>query len=243
MYEVIIVGTGASGVASALELSEHKIKSLIVDVGYTANEIIKDPKNLYEMKKERDCSDFLIGEKFRYFNEEKQKLPVKLKSPYFDFVTKKVDFFQIEQRNYNAITSFAKGGLANAWGNGLMRLSREEFKDLPIELDDLLPFYKKLESEIGISGRNDDLVRFFGESDNLQEPLIRSYKAEKIYTKYLKNKNKLNKQNIYLGTPRIGVSDNFYNGREVCQYDNLEFWQPNHKSLYTPAVTLNKLII
>lgn len=242
MYDVIIVGSGASGVASALELTNANIRPLILDVGYCATEFINNPENLYDMKEKQNCSDFLIGNNFEYFEKRKEKLPSKLKSPYFDFVTKTQPFFNIHQNNYNVITSYAKGGLANAWGNGLMRFSKDEFDSLPINLKDLLPYYEKLEKEIGISGRNDDLINFFGKSNILQEPLLRSEKAQKIYSKYEKNKSKFNQDNIYLGTPRIGVSNNTYDVRSKCRYDNLEFWQPNHKSLYNPSMTLDKLV-
>lgn len=242
MYDVIIVGSGPSAVASALELSENDIKPLILDVGYTAQKRIENPKNLYEMKAEQICTDFLVGENFEYFANDKQNLPAKLKSPYFDFVTKTQPFFEVQQKNYNAITSYAKGGLANAWGSGLMRFSPDEFSGLPITLEDLVPYYDKLEKEIGVSGRNDDLSLFFGHLNHLQEPLNRSRKTLKIYSKYNKNKKLLNKKNIFLGTPRIGVSQNKFDVRDKCRYDNLEFWQPNHSSLYTPSMTLDKLI-
>lgn len=242
MYDVIIVGSGPSGVASALELSEHDIKPLILDVGYTAQKRIENTKNLYGMKADQNCTDFLVGKNFEYFTKDKQNLPAKLKSPYFDFVTKKQPFFEVQQKNYNAITSYAKGGLANAWGSGLMRFSSDEFSGLPITLEDLVPYYEKLEKEIGVSGKNDDLSLFFGYLDHLQEPLNSSKKTLKIYSKYNKNKKLLNKKNIFLGTPRIGVSQNKFDVRDKCKYDNLEFWQPNHSSLYTPSMTLDKLI-
>lgn len=242
MYDVIIVGSGPSGVASALELSEHNKKPLILDVGYTAQKKIDNSKNLYEMKEQQDCTEFLIGKNFEYFSKDKQNLPAKLKSPYFDFVTKKQPFFEVQQKNYNAITSYAKGGLANAWGSGLMRFSPDEFKGLPITLEDLMPYYDKLEKEIGVSGKNDDLVKFYGYSNSLLEPIKKSKKIKKIFNKYLKKRTRLNKEEIYIGVPRIGVSNKDYGLREKCKYDNLEFWQPNHSSLYTPSMTLDKLI-
>lgn len=242
MYDVIIVGSGASGVASALEFSYNKIKPLMLDVGYNATDNIKNEDNLYKLKEKEQTSSFLIGKNLEYFKEDKQKLPSKLKSPYLHFVTQKPCFFNIIQNNYNAITSYAKGGLANAWGNGLMRFSKDEFDELPISLDDLIPYYEKLESEIGVSGENDDLVEFFGKCDTLQKPLKRSDKTKILYDRYLNRKDKLNKKGTFLGTPRIGVSDNNYDVRDECKYDNLEFWQPNHKSLYSPSMTLDKLI-
>ena len=103
-------------------------------------------------------------------------------------------------------------------------------------------FYVKLENEIGISGKNDDLIDFFGKSSSLQDPLKRSKKTKILYDKYQAKKESLNDKGIYLGAPRLGVSNNSYDVRDKCKYDNLEFWQPNHKSLYNPSMTLDKLI-
>jgi choline dehydrogenase-like flavoprotein len=241
MHEIIIIGSGPSGVASALEFSHHDVKPLVLDVGYESESAIESQENLYILKENKQTTQFLIGEDFEYFKSHKQKVPAKLKSPYFQFVTKDPNFFSVIHNN-NIITSYAKGGLANAWGNGLMRFSKDEFAELPISLDDLLPFYVKLENEIGISGMNDDLIDFFGKSSSLQDPLKRSKKAKIIYDKYQEKKEILNIKGIYLGAPRLGVSNNSYDVRDKCNYDNLEFWQPNNKSLYSPSMTLDKLI-
>lgn len=242
MHEIIIVGSGASGVAAALQLSQMGIKPLILDVGFLPKERIENAENLYAMKASRESASFVIGHDLSYFKPEKQNLPAKLKSPYFGFVTEEPKFFDVHQQNYNVITSYAKGGLANAWGNGLMRCSAEDFKELPISLEDLAPYYDKLEEEIGISGRNDDLAPFFGQSIKLQHPLKLAHNAQKILDSYTKKRSRLKEKHIYLGTPRIGVSENDYKTRKGCKYDNLEFWQPEHPSLYSPSMTLDTLI-
>lgn len=240
MQEIIIVGTGPSALASMLEFSKHNIKPLVIDVGFKSDEQIEQKENLYSLRENIQTTNFLLGRNLEYFSNENQNIPAKLKSPLFKFVTKNPNFFSIN--NSNIITSYAKGGLANAWGNGLMRLSKDEFSKLPISLDDLLPFYIDLEKEIGISGRNDDLVDFFGKSDILQQPLQRSKKVNTIFQKYQIKKEILNKRGIFLGTPRLGISNNNFGSREKFNYDNLEFWQPNHGSFYSPLMTFDRLL-
>ncbi|WP_333804608.1 hypothetical protein [Sulfurospirillum sp.] len=242
-YDIIIVGSGASASASALQLSHMGIKPLVIDVGLSPVHRIENQENLYTLKSLQDCSSFLVGNSLEYFNPEKQVLPAKLKSPYFQYVTDDPDFFKVSQTHYNVITSYAKGGLGVAWGNGLMRFSEEDFLELPITFEDIVPFYKTLESHIGISGENDDLSRFFGMLDTLQRPLKLSQKSQKIANYYSKNRTTLHEKNIFLGRPRIGVSDNTFHQRDRCSYDNLEFWQPDHTALYTPVMTLQELIV
>lgn len=240
---IIIIGSGASGIAAALQFSKMGIRPLIIDVGLCPNRKIEEPKNLYKLKaSEQESISPLIGNNLEYFFQDKINLPAKLKSPYFNFVTDDPGFFSVHQSHYNVITSYAKGGLANAWGNGLMRFSEEDFEKLPISLSDLVPYYQELEKTIGVSGRNDDLSKFFGDLPTLQQPLKLAQNAQKIFLKYNKNRKSLNSKNIYIGTPRIGISENKYGTREGCQYDNLEFWQPDHCSLYSPSMTLDELI-
>lgn len=242
-YDIIIIGAGASAAAAALQLSEMGKKPMVIDVGLVPLRQIEDQKNLYTLKKTRDCTSFLVGDSLEYFNAKKQVLPAKLKSPYFQYVTDDPRFFNVRQTNYNAITSYAKGGLGVAWGNGLMRFSDEDFENFPIDFEDVLPFYKKLEAHIGISGTNDDLSPYFGNVENLQEPLKLSKNSQKIWNYYSKHRSHIQEKHISLGRPRIGVSANAYGRRERCQYDNLEFWQPDHSSLYTPVMTLQELIL
>lgn len=243
MHDIIIVGSGASAVAAALQFSKMNIKPLILDVGLTPRQQIETPKNLYALKASQKSTSFLVGEQLAYFCKDKQNLPAKLKSPYFDYVTDDPGFFNVYQDHYNLITSYAKGGLANAWGNGLMRFSEEDFENFPISLNDLIPYYEELENAIGISGRNDDLSKFFGSVHNLQQPLKLAHNAQKIWKKYDKNRTSIQEKKIYLGTPRVGISENKYRQREECKYDNLEFWQPGHPSLYSPSMTLDELIL
>ena len=87
MYEIIIVGSGPSGVASALEFSKNNIKPLILDVGYKVEEEIEKKENLYSLKEQKQTTNFLIGKNLEYFKKHKQQMPAKLKSPFFHFVT------------------------------------------------------------------------------------------------------------------------------------------------------------
>ncbi len=62
IYEVIIVGSGPSGVAAALGFAENGIIPLILDVGYEAPDVTPPDDNFYDYRKAHDSFNIMIGE-------------------------------------------------------------------------------------------------------------------------------------------------------------------------------------
>lgn len=245
MPEVIIVGSGAAGVAAALAFAERGVKPLILDVGNTRPE--KTPRadgNLYAYRKQQDSFDLLIGQGLQSLSNllEGEDVPVKLTTPNMAFVTKDAQRLSpIDASGFHAIQSFAAGGLANAWGAGLYRFVDSDLEGFPIRQGDLAPYFDRLTREIGISGTADDLAPFFGPAAGLLPPLRLSHNAGRLYRSYQGKKVTLNRGGFYLGLPRVGVLTRPQDGRSACDYSNLEFWQ-DLPYLYTPLVTLERLI-
>jgi choline dehydrogenase-like flavoprotein len=244
--KVIIAGAGAAAVGAALGLVRRGIKPCIIDVGFKKEEHVPLEGNFYEHRRTNDIFDVAIGEDLRGLAnifKGAAPIPVKLASPRMEFITRKPAAEpDIEEKLFGTIRSFAAGGLANAWGAGLYRFTKDDFKGFPISGDDLEPYYDMLTQEIGISGEKDDLAPFFGSTENLLPPLKLSRNAGKLYSGYKKHRAASNAQGIYLGRPRLGVLSEEYGGRKNCDYSNLEFWQPELPHIYTPKYTLERLI-
>jgi choline dehydrogenase-like flavoprotein len=245
IHEIIIVGSGPSGVAAALGFAENGVVPLFLDVGFEGPDVEPIDSNFYDYRKSQDSFKIMIGENYEGLqNVINRKTPSpKISSPYMKFVTKDVERLSpLHETGDPILQSFSMGGLANAWGAGLYRCVDDDFADLPVKASDLSPYYDKLTKEIGISGDNDDLTRFFGSTENLLPPLRLSKKTQRLYSKYIEKKKALNSRGVYIGRPRLGVLSEKYNGREACNYNNLEMWMPNIPYIYTPAYTLKKLI-
>jgi hypothetical protein len=246
MNEVLIIGSGISGTAAALRFADRGIKSCILDVGFEPPQKDDIIENLYDLCEKNDCFDLMIGENFEgLYNLDKSKknIPAKLTAPRMRFVIEHSDELSpVKETSFQLIQSFARGGLANAWGAGLMRYNNRDLEGFPLDEAGLVPYYERLTKEIGISGDNDDLTPYFGQDDLLQKPLRLSSNASEILRNYSKNKRKLNKKGVYIGRPRLGVLSEHKEGRKPCDYNNLEFWQPHLSYIYHPSLTLEKLI-
>jgi choline dehydrogenase-like flavoprotein len=245
LHDVIIVGSGPSGIGASFGCTENGISPLLLDVGYTAGDIKSVSDNLYEYRKKNDAFHLMVGNHYEIVHHvlNKKSPSPKLSSPYMQFVTKDAeDLSPVDDLGSSIIQSFSRGGLANAWGAALYRCLDDELNDLPLDADELEPYYDRLTEEIGISGDDDDLTPFLGSTKHLLKPIRLSRKAETLYRSYKKKRNILNKKGVYLGNSRVGVLSQDYNGREACDYNNLEMWIPNLPYLYTPAFTLDKLV-
>lgn len=245
MTHVMIIGSGPSGVAAALQLARRGLKPLILDVGYEPGEAIpRIEGGLYENRQRRDVFDFHIGSDFRGLSNllGRGYVPVKLLAPNMSFVTQDAEQLSpIDAEGYSAVQSFSRGGLGNLWGAGLYRFTSRDLEGFPIKAADLEPYLDELTCEIGISGADDDLTPFFGSPARLQKALALSHNVQTLYKNYQRLKPAFRKKGMYLGAPRLGVLSEPYRGRPAYGYTNLEFWQES-PSIYSPRLTLDRLI-
>ena len=245
MHEVIIVGAGAAAAAAALELSRRGSRPLVLDVGYTNTAgIPRVTDNLYDFRKRADSFDLLIGRDLIGLRNvlTGEDGVAKLNAPNMAFITRDAETLgPVEQAGFDAIQSFALGGLGNGWGAGLYRFIDADLAGFPYTAVDLAPFFDTLTQEIGISGVADDLRPFFGSTNHLLPPLELSYNADRIHRGYQANREYLLDKRLHIGHPRVGVLSEPQDDRPACDYSNLEFWQ-EQPYFYTPAITLRKLI-
>jgi choline dehydrogenase-like flavoprotein len=244
--EVTIVGSGAAGVAAALRLADLGIRSVIVDVGIEPKRETPITENLYGLRDKADLFDVMIGrnfERIRSLSHRAPRLPAKLTAPRIGFVTQDADRLSpLRETNFAAVRSFATGGLANAWGGSLYRTTEQDLPGFPVPQRDLSAHYDRLTKEIGISGQDDDLTRFFGSAAGLQHPLRLSRKAQRLLARYERCRSRINRAGFFLGRPRLGILSEPFSGRCACDYTNLEFWQPDLPYIYNPKMTLRRLI-
>jgi len=241
---VIIVGSGAAGVAAAYALRGRGV--LLLDVGATPPPGAL-AGNFYALRKNPGQADLfheLIGDCFESLhNVFHPYLSPKLKAPGMKFIVERAArLAPVQSKGFDATMSFAAGGLANAWGAGLYRATDEDLKAFPISARDLDPYYDALTEKIGISGADDDLSRYFGPAQGLLPPLKIDANGAALLRRYEQRRGAIRRAGLYLGRPRLAVLTRAHDGRPPYSYEALEFFRAANPAVYSPMATLREMV-
>jgi len=161
-YEVIVIGSGATGGVAALTLAEAGVRVLVVEAGpqLTAQEALgSEPKNTVNR-----ISGIITGQK-----RIQAQHPGYWKANPLLYADEKDNAYTHPQENPYLWTQGKQvGGKSLTWGGITLRLSENELKaskqdgygpDWPIEYSELAPHYSALEKRLRIHGKRDGLTQ------------------------------------------------------------------------------------
>lgn len=241
--KVIVVGSGPSGVHFAQTALAMGREVLMLDVGHE-RPMPAAPGAAFDDLKRRldDPAGYLLGDDFQGVTlpggtGEYYGLP-----PSKEYVLTPVRPFSLKEWGFSSLSSFARGGLAEAWTAGVYPFTEAELADFPFSYADLLPHYEEVARRIGVSGVGDDLAPFFPPHAHLMEPLRLDAHSQRLLDAYASLRADLNAAGCYAGRSRLAVLTRPHDGRDPCSYLGRCLWGCPHQALYTPSVTLERLI-
>jgi choline dehydrogenase-like flavoprotein len=162
-YDAIVVGTGISGGWAAKELTEHGLKTLVLDRGRMVRHgdyptAMLDPWELpYGGRPTREeLRHHAIGARTGYVISQAS----------MHWFVDDLDNPYVEIQRFDWIRGYHVGGRSITWGRQSYRWSPMDFEanardgiavDWPIRYPELAPWYDHVESFIGVSGSTDNL--------------------------------------------------------------------------------------
>lgn len=244
-FDYAIIGAGPAGAAAALTMRHHSVG--VFDVG-------QSPATTFSYEsltaaRQAGNARALLGASWQMLGNLSEPLlhHPKLRAEGLRYVAGG-ERFDVQDENGNTQitgqTSYAAGGLANAWGAQLLRYTRQDIDacgDWPIKASELSDHYNALEKHIGISGAHDDLDRFLGADSIIQSPIPMVGVAEHLLGQYELKRDICNSRGLYLGRPRLAVLTQALRGRPPHQFGETEFFTTDLPGIYSPRWTLDEL--
>lgn len=243
MRHVVIVGSGASAVHFAQSALERGSRVTMLDVGRVAAPPVRPEDSFSALKKNLDDpADYFLGERFEGVLFPGHAGEYYGFPPHKGYIFERVGGFELRERGFEALASFARGGLAEAWTGGSFPFNAAELADFPFEYGELAPHYGRIAQRIGISGAADDLARFLPVHEHLQPALDLDEHSRVLLAKYGERKHALNADlRVWLGRSRAATTRDGFEDRNGCTYLGRCLWGCPREALYTPSITLREL--
>ena len=235
--DVVLVGSGPSAVHFALTALEAGHRVTMLDVGHGPEPPVRPELSFLELKRElEDPAAHFLGDDFA------EALLPGDGGEYYGFPPAKRFVFRrpaedrLRTRGFAALRSFARGGLAEAWTAGVYPFNGHELDPFPFGLPDLLPHYERVAERIGVSGAEDDLVRFLPLHRHIQPPPeLDSHGADLLRT-YEERRERLAALGCVVGRSRLAVLGGDQGARRGCWRCGRCLWGCPTGALWTPSL-------
>jgi choline dehydrogenase-like flavoprotein len=242
MKTVTIVGSGSSGVHFALSLLRKGYHVRMVDSGYEGPAAVAPDLALGELKHElADPVEYFLGNDLSGLT-----LPGG-EGEYYGFPPQKEYIFRhpanvaTRTHGFEPLSSYARGGLAQAWTAGVFPFNDDDLSDFPFSADEIVPYYGEVADRIGVNGATDDLERFMPVHEHMMEPLDLDEHSHDLLVRYGSDRETLNtRHGCFMGRARVATLSRALGDREACDYLGRCIWGCPTGSLYTPGLTLRE---
>jgi len=242
--DVIVVGSGASAVHAAYPLAERGVPVLMLDVGkrdYTYEPLIPDEPFAQIRRTDAGQHRYLLGDRFEGIPLTRLGAGPQVTPPRRYVLEDAEALSPIVTRSFEALQSFAAGGLGGAWGAAAFPFLDQELVKAGLQPTELRPNYETVAKRIGICGDHDDLEPLRGPLHSLLPPLDLDHNAQKILTRYERKRDKLHRAGMRVGRPVMAVLTQPLQDRRPHAYQDMDFWSNAGASVYRPVYTLREL--
>lgn len=243
MSRVLIVGSGATGVHFAATALERGHDVVMLDVGYERPAPVAADQDFDGLKETlEDPVAYFLGASGETVVYPEPQAKFYGFPPSKTYVFSPPGRFASEENGFAAVTSFAAGGLAEAWTGGVYPLNDAELVDFPFDHAALAPHYAAVARRIGISAAEDDLARFAAWFPEYQPALEADSHSKLLLARYARARDWFHRRHgFYLGRSRVAVLSQALGDRNACDYLGRCLWGCPRDSLYVPSATLREL--
>ncbi|MDK2973184.1 MAG: hypothetical protein PWP23_2939 [Candidatus Sumerlaeota bacterium] len=243
--EVIVVGSGASGVHAAQALLEAGRRVVLVDAGEKdAHYAPLIPAKDFLTLRRTDPGQhrYFLGDDFEGVPFGPVRVGAQLTPPR-QFITRLADrLAPVLSGEFAAMTSLALGGLAAGWGAASLPFIDDDLQGFPLSRADLQPHYDRVAARIGVCGdAHDALAPFMGPVNGMLPPARLDSNAASILKRYRRRSEAFARAGLHVGRARLAFCTVRHAGRGPARYHDMDFWSDHERAVYRPRYTIEEL--
>lgn len=212
-FDVVVVGSGATGGWAAKELTEAGMKVALLEAGKKIT-----PKDFTEHTQPWQLPYLGMSPKIFEDRPIQGRCYACTEYNYKWFVNDKENPY-LQAKPFSWIRQRVLGGRSMSWGRQSYRMGNLDLKaashdgygnDWPVSYEDLVPYYEKVERYVGISGQAEGLPQL---PDSIFLPPMEMTCGELLLKKAMKEK-----MGRTLTIGRVAILTKAQNGRQACHY-------------------------
>lgn len=241
--EVLIVGSGPSGVSAAWPLVQSGVNVTLVDPGGYPLAPDDSRPPLAEARTGTAANwRYLLGDDMHALRQTGHLSPKLRRAADEKFLSEYPLMNNVETRDFVHVGTLCRGGLSNVWGAVVSAFDRSELPEIDQQYDDMRVSFERIADRIGISGTDDDdMSDFHGLGFSLQEPVEVHGPVRRLMENYSKMPKKGNRQ-FHMGLSRNAVLTRQIADRKACDLSNFCMWGCQRKSIYNSSREIDDLL-
>jgi choline dehydrogenase-like flavoprotein len=244
-FDLIVVGSGATGSMAAKTLIDSGARVLMLDGGrrddrYAA---LIPPKTFVDIRRTQpEQYRYFLGDAFECAAPRALGVGAQLTPPRRFIVDGACEFLPVRSETFAALESLALGGLASGWGLMCGVYSDAELEQASLPHDAMRAAYQVVCDRIGISAGDDDARPYAcGALQGTQPPLPLDPSANVLATRYRQKRAALRARGYHLGRPALALLTQRKDERDATTLRDMDFYADAGGAAWRPAFVLESL--
>ncbi|HZV72989.1 MAG TPA: GMC oxidoreductase [Conexibacter sp.] len=244
-YDVLLVGSGASGAMAAQTLGGTGLRVGVLDVGErdTTYGRLVPPGDFTTIRTTDDEQHaYFLGIDYEGVAWADNRVGSQLTPPRGHLVRGVPSRIPVVSETFFPLESLAYGGLGGGWGLGCFVFSTSELERAGLPAGPLREAYQVVADRIGISGARDDAARHcLGDLQRIQPAPPLEENLRGLLAAYERRRTRFNRQGFHLGRSALALLTEPKDGREPTSGNDMDFWSDDGRSAYRSWITMDAL--
>ncbi len=239
VFDVVIVGSGPSGVQAAVAACDRGAAVALVDVGRTGDHPAVPEQPFAAVRADADAHRHLLGDPDTAL-ADLARAGAHLTPPRRYMVAGMDDLFALASDTFQPLQATSAGGLGVSWGANVYTLTDAELARVGLP-PAVRAYYDPVAADVGVSGPADAFGRHIAGLAHVQPPLALDTNTQSLLQRYQRSRVAYDRGGFRMGQAVLAVLSRDQGDRRANALHDLDFYSDAGRSVYRPQFTLEQL--